>query len=237
MGSMLIAGGDRRELDEVKRQAREVAATLCDEDWSWSVCAGAETVRDFLQAQSPADIASIDLALEGGIPLAEALRSANSDALLMLVAAAELSPMSYLKPSIMAAGLLLRPYTAGQLREVLRQMFAAHAQKAAGPDEAFAVSSREGRFLVPYGQIYYFEAREKRIILNAGVEEYSFGGTLDGLEAELPEGFVRCHRSFIVRRARVRAVMLARSLIQLEGGAEIPLSRSYKAAFRGRGGQ
>ncbi len=63
-------------------------------------------------------------------------------------------------------------------------------------------------------------------------QEMAFYETMEHLEERLPDYFVRCHRSFIVSRQRIRKVMLSKSLIELEQGMQIPLSRSYKPAFK-----
>lgn len=45
-----------------------------------------------------------------------------------------------------------------------------------------------------------------------------------------PTRFVRCHRSYAVNLAHVRA--LGRSSVTLDGGAELPVSRSRREALR-----
>ena len=62
--------------------------------------------------------------------------------------------------------------------------------------------------------------------------ELAFYETIEHLAERLPEQFVRCHRSFIVSKKRIRKVMLSKNLIELEQGMEVPLSRSYKSAFK-----
>ena len=66
-------------------------------------------------------------------------------------------------------------------------------------------------------------------------EEYGFYLTMDRLAEELPEQFLRCHRSFIVNSRKIRKIMLSQNLIGLEDGFDIPLSRSYKAVLKGFG--
>ena len=101
-----------------------------------------------------------------------------------------------------------------------------------GQEESLVIETREGRTYVPLAQIYYFEAREKRVYVRLKKQEMAFYETMEHLEERLPDYFVRCHRSFIVSRQRIRKVMLSKSLIELEQGMQIPLSRSYKPAFK-----
>ena len=81
-----------------------------------------------------------------------------------------------------------------------------------------AIAGRTGFKLEPY------EARRKSVSCS-----YE---TMEHLTERLPDYFVRCHRSFIVNRQRIRRVMLSKSLIELEQGIQLPLSRSYKPAFK-----
>ena len=68
--------------------------------------------------------------------------------------------------------------------------------------------------------------------LNTGMEEYGFNDTLDRLETELEEGFIRCHRSFLVNKTMIESVWLSQNRQMLEDDIEIPLSRSYKPLIK-----
>lgn len=65
-----------------------------------------------------------------------------------------------------------------------------------------------------------------------GNEEFGFYHTIDGLEKELPEQFVRCHRGFIVNSTKIRKVALPQNLLYLTDDFEVPVSRSYKAEVK-----
>ena len=41
-------------------------------------------------------------------------------------------------------------------------------------DKVFVVDNQEGRVLIEYSAIYFFEARNKKIYLNTGAREYGF---------------------------------------------------------------
>ena len=99
-------------------------------------------------------------------------------------------------------------------------------------EETLLIETREGKTYIPLSKIYYFEAREKKIYVRLKKQEFTFYDTIEHLEESLPEGFLRCHRSFIVSRSRVQKVMLSKNLIELEDGISLPLSRSYKPVFK-----
>lgn len=180
-------------------------------------------------------MACYDVSAKGSIDLLERIRRQYKETLLLLIAEPSMSPMEYIRPSILASSLLLRPITGDRLMDNLSELWEQYQEKNSGEEEeSLVIETREGKTFVPFSKIYYFEAREKKIYLRLKKQELTFYDTLEHLAERLPESFVRCHRSFIVSRNRIRRVMLSKNLIVLEQGMEIPLSRSYKPAFKER---
>ena len=85
---------------------------------------------------------------------------------------------------------------------------------------------------MPFEEILYFESQEKRIYLRTRSREYGFYDTLEQLSGRLPEGFLRCHKSFIVNLSFLRGVNLSRNTLDLEGDIAVPVSRTYKPAVK-----
>ena len=96
----------------------------------------------------------------------------------------------------------------------------------------FVVDNQEGRVLIEYSAIYFFEARNKKIYLNTGAREYGFYSTIEQLQEELGEQFIRCHRGFLVNQKKIERVVFAKNLIVLTDGYEIPVSRTYKSILK-----
>ena len=187
----------------------------------------------FLKDRPLLDLACYDVSPKGSIDDLERIRRDYQKMRLLLIADASMSPMEYIRPTILASSLLLRPISPEQAREQLMELVEQFQDQAFhGQEESLVIETREGRTYVPLAQIYYFEAREKRVYVRLKKQEMAFYETMEHLEERLPDYFVRCHRSFIVSRQRIRKVMLSKSLIELEQGMQIPLSRSYKPAFK-----
>lgn len=84
---------------------------------------------------------------------------------------------------------------------------------------------------VPYTDILYCEASDRRVKVITLKDEYYFDGTLTELETRLrEEGFMRVHKSYIVNLKRIEAVLpwfKGTYWIVIEGKkAEIPVSKS-----------
>lgn len=231
MVSILIADGRAKEADALASLCRRLTARFTEDALDCALCTDLKQAQKALEARAARDMNCLDLELPGGVSFAERVREAGPQGLILLIAPQELSPMEYLKPSIMPSGLLLRPFTAEQARKALADSFRVMGRLREA-DACFSVETREGTQRIPYREICYFEAREKRVNLVSDRGEFVFYDTLDRLESALPGGFLRCHRSFIVRRERVESVKLSQNLLYLEDGEPIPLSRSYKARVK-----
>jgi len=237
MIATLIYGRKKQEVDVLLALEKDLAALAGDERWSFALCSTLRQVREHFLAKPLLDMLCYEITQGEALAFLEEIRRDYPVLHLLLVADKSLSPMAYLRPGIMANSLLLRPWSVEQARDVLAEFVASFLEKTKGALEgrAYVVESREGKTAVPYGQIYYFESREKKIYVCTGNEEIGFYHTIEELLGELPEGFARCHRSFIVNVAKIRKVMLSRNMLMLCDGFEVPLSRSYKAAFKGFG--
>lgn len=233
MVSMIVYDPQAEELELMKKLIRQAAAMLTEEKWNMEFFAKREQVAAFLRDRPLLDLACYDVAPKGSIDDLERIRKDYQKMKLLLIADPTMSPMEYIRPAILASSLLIRPISPAQAREQLMELVEQFcSQPSHGQEESLVIETREGRTYVPLAQIYYFEAREKRIYVRLKKHELAFYETMEHLTERLPGYFARCHRSFIVSRQKIRKVMLSKSLIELEQGIQVPLSRSYKPAFK-----
>lgn len=235
MITMLLYSHVLKELRLLKDIGFEVSCRLSEDDWDYKTYHDMDEVEALLSKHPLIDIALVDVAQPGSIRLAEDMRAQNDSLYIILLANAETSPVTYIKPTIMAAGLLLRPIDQRLVKSVftdaVRELIRLRSD-AVGGEEAFVIDNRDGKRLIPYSHISFFEARNKKIFVNTEFEEFSFYDTLDEIEGRLNSGFIRCHRSFIVSKNKIKKIMLSQGMVLLEGDYQIPLSRSYKKAFK-----
>ena len=172
--------------------------------------------------------------MKDSVPSLEKIRRDYRQSYLMVVADGSISPMVYLRPGIMPSSLLLKPVSRENLVMVVNEMMDAFTEKFDSKDvpESFVIETREGKQYIPLNQIYYIEAREKKIFIRTKQEEYGFYDTIENMEKKLPENFLRCHRSYIVNMSKVTAVKVSQSLIEVQDNLQVPLSRSYKRAVK-----
>ncbi|MBM3643265.1 MAG: LytTR family transcriptional regulator [Alphaproteobacteria bacterium] len=121
----------------------------------------------------------------------------------------------------------------------MRHVFARAAAVAPAPSaarpERFAVRRRDREIMVEVADIDWIEAAGNYAILHVGGERLEIRSSLSRLETELdPTRFVRVHKSHLVNVTRVVEVtpwMSGDWRIKLKDGAELNLSRRYRARF------
>ena len=232
MNYVVIANKYSSELQKIRQSADRQIAFVSDDDCEWNLFTDVARAEEFADSGSAVDFACLDATMQNGIGLCEKMRKNNMSAFLLLVADITLSPTEYIRPTIMPGGLLLRPFTDTQLDATMRSGWLSIRNNTADNSEVFSFVSKNEHISIPYNRIAYFEAREKKVFLNTGNREYAVYDTIDNLETSLPENFLRCHRSFIVNRALISNICISASYIEMESGACVPLSRSYKSVFK-----
>jgi len=178
------------------------------------------------------DFCCFDVA--GGIDSLYEIRKKNKNMNLLLLVDEDVSPVEYLRPGIKPDAVLIRPFVEKSVMDTMRSFLSEGiAQRMNKDGLGFMVDAREGKCMIPYDKIYYFESREKKIFVKTLGKEYGFYGTMEELQAGLPDSFIRCHRSYIVNKSHIERFVGVSSNIILNNGFEIPVSRSYREQMRG----
>ena len=237
MIAMLIAESPDTERKSLLQEARWQAARLTEDDWKWIECGTSKDVLGLIEDGSKIDMMCLDLTMQTTdqmLNAAQSLRSAHPVAHMILIANSRISPVKYMRPSINAQSLLLKPLDLESVKEVLNESISSYMSKFSEKDDDsfFVVETRGERELISYDRILFYETREKKVFLNTGDMEYPFYGTLDQLEEKLGDRFLRCHRSYLVNKSKINKIYLSQNHLLLSSGEEIPLSRSYKPGVK-----
>ena len=231
MIQVILFSSRQEELSEIRRQMGVVSFRFPRVESELQGTADLSQWQEWGR-QNGVDALICDVGVDGAVNALEAVKQWNPQALVFPIAGIEVPPTQYVKPEILPYALFWRPLQEGDVQETLRQLLSAIGRERTGQAEAsFRVKSRQKVQYVPYGDILYFESWNKKLRLRTRHTELSFPGTLGQLEGELPEQFLRCHRSYIVNRDYVAAVNQKEHLIELEGEICVPLSRGYRKNF------
>lgn len=231
---MLISDESERERSYMVRYAKELAGLWTEEYWKMLSCASFKELKSFVAEEKKADILCIDITMRGALELTKELRLLSPSAYIILIASTHILPTTYMRPTIGAESLMLKPLSEKQIQEVFAEAIQTYIKRFYAPDEkkVFVLETKGGRELIDYENIYFFESREKRVFLNTDAESYGFYDTLEQLEERLSDTFLRCHRSFLVNKSKIERVFLSQNRLVLKSEFEIPLSRSYKPAIK-----
>ena len=181
------------------------------------------------------DMAVIDVTMQGALQAAQLIRKQFTQAEILVIADVSVSPMKYMHPSIRASALLLRPQTAAweeTLHDFYEELPAISVNRKKEQTNELWIKNKAGRFRIPFEQIYYLEAREKKVFIRTRQAEFGVAETMEKLAEQLPENFVKCHRSFIVNEEHITKIKLNENLLYLGRDLFVPVSRSYRGLFK-----
>lgn len=234
MISMLLAETSDYEKKKFEEKFRSLVAHKSDESLKVIKKNSYDEIDKMNTDNELLHMAITDIMMKEGIKAAESIRSQYPSVEMMLVADSTVNPMRYMKPSIKASALIVRPFSDEEMGEITEEFYDSSMKSLnlGGDDKNYLVQNSDGKTLIPYHKIYYFEAVNKKISVRTAREEYEISGTIEKLLEELPADFMRCHRSFIINRSLIRKVRLSDQMIYMEGKIIVPLSRSYKKQIK-----
>jgi len=79
-------------------------------------------------------------------------------------------------------------------------------------------------FRVAKRDILYFESRYRKIVVHTEHSEFEFYATIRQMEEKAGQGFLQCHKSFLVNLSRIAA--LTNGSFRMDDGRCVPISRS-----------
>ncbi len=236
MLNLLLVDTIKEEGDRIEKTAHDAAAKLTEENWNFNHFSKLPECENYLKSKPELQFCCFDTDADPKLDVTVGIRKEYEQMMLMLIADSMVSPCKYLKPGIRPDLLLLRPFKDPELKDSMEEFISSGMERLRenSREKTFLIENKEGQTHLDFHNIYYFEAREKKVYVRTLQEEYGFYKGLEELQNELPEQFVRCHRSYIINTAKIKRIIAAENLIELTQDFMIPLSRSYKAALKNR---
>ena len=131
------------------------------------------------------------------------------------------------------AGILLGEFTQEQASACFKRIIEDYAALTGeGSDSgAMVVESGTSVYRVPYDQVLYIEALNKKLNICTARQIISVRQTMGAIQDGLPEDFIRCHRSYIVNLRHVDATDYKQMCLTMDDGTRLPIARSMKDAL------
>lgn len=164
----------------------------------------------------------IEMGAMDGVSLAKKIRQVNSEIQIVFITGfSDYITEGY---EVSALHYLMKPVKQDKLFEVMDRAVAA-MQKA----ERAILLPLDGEILrLPVGQVQYVEAFSHMVTIMTGTETFQVKMSISEIEKMLNEGFVRCHRSYLVGLKHI--ARLSKTEVILDSGKTLPLSRSAAAS-------
>ena len=234
MEYVLLYNRIKKEQEAIRNQIKDNVAFLSDAELTIDDFMNVPDAIELIEADEPVDMAVLEIGRDEEIKMSKELRAKKEEALLMLLASKDLSPMTYMTPEIRACSLLLRPFDKEMLHQTVRMFVKEYfRQKDTSQEGAYIlIESRQGKVRIRADQIYYIEVRGKKVYFRMKDREYSKYVSLEKVKEELPDSFLQCHRSFLFNTRYLELVKVSENTIFLDNGITVPLSRSYKAEIK-----
>ncbi|NIF07381.1 response regulator transcription factor [Chryseobacterium sp. Tr-659] len=90
----------------------------------------------------------------------------------------------------------------------------------------FFVKSSGQQHRIHFNEIIYIESIKDYVNIRTIHEEYIVLDTLKSMESQLPEGFIRIHKSFIINLDKIKSIGVKRVMLS---DLEVPIGDSYRA--------
>jgi DNA-binding LytR/AlgR family response regulator len=133
------------------------------------------------------------------------------------------------RPAVGVSGILFHPPDEARLHQTLKEIYSGHI-KTLGAARRFAIKKGAQDVFVNADDIYFFEAKAKKIALKTISQEITFYSNFDSVLEQLSESFIRCHKGFVVNLVHIKSADWRDMLLHLADGSAIPVSRGHKQA-------
>ena len=137
---------------------------------------------------------------------------------------------SVVRPSVQVSGILFSPPETDKLFKTMWEVYAEFLKVHQGAQQKFAVKSGAENVFVNVEDICFFEARAKKIAIKTFTQEILFYSNFDSVLEQLSDGFIRCHKGFVVNLRHINGVNWRDMELTMADGSFLPVSRSYKQA-------
>ncbi len=134
--------------------------------------------------------------------------------------------------NIMPSGFIEKPLNENDVRKALFNIFDYYSENNKKIIQTLTVNTGAAVYRIPYDEIIYIEALNKKIFIYSDTQRVSCYNSLQALEGELGKSFIRCYKSFIVNKNRIKNIFFAEMTVEMSNGSRISMSRTYKSEMK-----
>ena len=162
-----------------------------------------ETGDSLLAAGKQFDIVFLDIQMDGtdGIETAKLLRQRDEDAILIFITG--IREYVFKAFDVAAFHYLLKPIEEDKFHEVFQRAKRELEKRKKQRRETIFIKTRNRSFTLEKDSILYIESRAKKVEIHTVGENIEVYASMNEMQAQLGDGFDRCHRGYLVNMAFV----------------------------------
>jgi DNA-binding LytR/AlgR family response regulator len=197
---------------------------------------GEHAIRMIRTLEPDLALLSISLANLSGLEVAKSAQKLDAPPAIIMVSASE--QFAFDAYEVAATDYLLKPVCADRLSNAIQRVEERRAsQNGHGTFlQELWIHRQDSLVCVPISDVWLIEAQGDYVLLHTHDEHYTVHKTIKRLMNQLdPAQFLRVHRSTIVRRRVVKALVHTANghwLVKLDRGLQRPIGKTYLASVR-----
>lgn len=173
-----------------------------------------------------------DAHLAAKVSLAASAQAVNRENQLLLVLESLQQLVPFVNGDARPNGVII-PSAGMHANEPLIQGIVERACSAQPADStSVTIKVGAGSRRLPLSDLIYVEACGKHICLYTPVQCFTVIGSLKEMKEKLGDGFLQCHRSYLVNRDHIRSADYNELLLHLSHDMAVPIARTQKAEIK-----
>lgn len=139
-------------------------------------------------------------------------------------------------PGISPSGFLIKPYKQTDVEAVLEEIYSDYIRCNSDSQKLgmFVFKQKAKEYSIPFEKIILFESRNKKVIVRTEIQEFEFYDTLESVMTNVPDCFMKIHKSFIVNLLRIISADYGAMTVEFDDGSVAYMSRTYKSELKER---
>lgn len=161
-------------------------------------------------------------------PLAASISEVNPENYTVLIADGLNEIMRYISADFRPSGVLIKPAEYDAAEKIFNDIYSDYKKRGGENVRQFRFKIRSREYSVNVDSILYFEALNKKIMLRTAGQAFEFYMPMEEILKNLPEHFVRIHKSYIVNARHITVADYKNMTATLDDNSTIFISRTYK---------
>lgn len=180
------------------------------------------------------DIAFLDIEMDGmnGIELGEKIREKSKTAIIVFITGFKEYAFNAFK--IKAFDYIMKPITEEKFNKLMNEIILRYNEQVyIGETKKYYIIKRCNDYIkISYKDIYFFEKKQRKIIVYTSKGEYDFYGTIRQLKKDLDmDYFIQCHQGFIVNKFKIFE-QYKNEINFRDINKSVPISKRYYSKIR-----